>query len=397
MKELTGLDRRIWQCLTLFALFLPLSIALVQPVAYLGAVLSIVAWWKAGKSLRPPYVFGGIIIAFLVIVALTSIFGIRPETSIKKWNRFLVLALAWAVPWIISRLHEERRWEALSRLVASFMIGLALKAAYDLVRVPVMVSMDVPLFMTGNMRDPQFYMAGLCLVAGMIVGGAWSLSYPPTAAALFLSAAGLIIHFKRGAWAATLCALAVMAVASRKWRPIGAALLVLLALSLVPSVRERIGQLGREFDAQRGGRLLLWTEVGPALIAEHPLGVGWKAVKHEDFVAVTERVEPKLNHLHNNLMHVTLELGWAGMLVWVVWMGSIFVVAWRASRANRGEDPMVSGPGLAVLGAFSAFLFNGMVEYNFGDSEIFMLLMLIMGMAAALALAQGSGPSDRVR
>jgi O-antigen ligase len=382
------LDRWVGGCLLLTALLLPLSLVLVQPVAYLGSALAIAAWWRTPRASRPRYVFAPFIFAFLAIVVVTSLMGIRPSTSIGKWNRFLVLCLAWAVPWMVSRMPREQGRGWLLRMAAMFMIGIGIKAAYDLVRVPVLVSMDVPLFLTGNMRDPQFYMVGLCLVAGLVLGGAWSMRYPPTAAALLFSAAGLLIHFKRGAWTATLGGLVVIALVSRRWKPVVWAGAVLAMVLLSPAVRERVGQIGREFDIERGGRMLLWTEVGPELIAEHPFGVGWKAVKHEDFLAVSERVEPRLNHLHNNFMQVTLELGWLGLAVWTVWMAAIGVTAWQAARAGRGAaaDPVRAGLGLGVLGAFAAVMFNGLVEYNFGDSEIFMMLMLLMGWAAALGL-----------
>lgn len=378
--------------LMLFALLLPISIVLVQPVAYAVAVMAMIAWWKTPNRDRPPYAFGTVILVFLAVVVVVSVFGIRPETSIKKLNRFLVLALAWSIPWMIHRLPASERSHCMGRLVSFFLIGIGLKAAFDLVRVPVLVSMGMPLFVTGSMRDPQFYMAGVCFAAGLILTRGWSLRYPPTWAALLFSIAGLVIHFKRGTWAATIAALAVMSLASRRWRPLGATALLLVALLMIPSVRERVGQLEREFRPESGGRLLLWTEIGPELIRDHPLGVGWKAVKHEDFVAVSDRVEPKLNHLHNNILQITLELGWAGLAVWVYWMGSILVVCWMAHRRNLVSDPVVSGVALGTLGAFSGLMANGLVEYNFGASEIFMLMMFVMGVAAAVYVSS----SDRI-
>ena len=387
----------MWRGLLLFAFLLPISIVLVQPVAYALSISAMVVWWKTPKANRPAYAFGTVILVFLAVVVATSVFGIRPETSFKKFNRFLVLAAAWTIPWIIHHFPADERSARLGRLVGCFLMGIGLKAAFDFIRVPVLVSMDVPLFLTGSMRDPQFYLVGVCFAAGMMLTKGWSLRYPPTWAALLFSAAGLVIHFKRGAWAATLAALAVMSLASRRWRPIGMAGLVLLGLLLVPSVRERVGQLSREFDPEGGGRMLLWTEIGPELIGQHPFGVGWKAVKHEDFVAVSDRVEPKLNHLHNNFMQVTLELGWAGLAVWLYWMGSILFVCWVAHRRCRVSDPVVSGVALGTLGAFSGLMFNGLVEYNFGASEIFMLMMMVMGLAAAVHSTAAECPPDSGR
>ena len=41
-----------------------------------------------------------------------------------------------------------------------------------------------------------------------------------------------------------------------------------------------------------------------------------------------------------------------------------------------------AGIALGVLGAFCAVMLNGVVEYNFGDAEIFMVLCFLMAMSA---------------
>jgi len=377
------LEKWLWLGLCAFAVLAPISISLVQPVVYVSSIGAIYYWFKYRPQLNPAFPFSRVIILFLAIVVFVSIFGERPETSFKKFNRFIVLLIAWLVPVLIASPIIQNRIR-LERLVVLFVLGTALKAAYDMIRVPAMMAMDVPIFMTGNMRDPQIYMVAICLAVGMIMSGAWTLRYPPVSAGLILVISGMILHFKRGAWAACLCALLVMTITSRKWRPLAVAGLIIGVLCSIPDVRERIGQLKREFDPDGGGRILLWTQVAPALITEHPMGMGWKAVKHEDFLAVTQKVEPKLNHLHNNLLQVTLELGWLGLSVWLFWMASILYIFIRSYKRAITIKPAVAGVALGGLGAFSGLMFNGMVEYNFGDSEIFMLMVLIMGLAAGV-------------
>jgi O-antigen ligase len=112
--------------------------------------------------------------------------------------------------------------------------------------------------------------------------------------------------------------------------------------------------------------------------------MGWYAVTHEDFVPHTEYVQPHLDHLHNNLLQVALETGWLGLAVWLAWMGltaRVLYVAYR--RLQPGPSPL-SGVAAGGLAAFGGLMLNGLVEYNFGDTEILMLLSFIMGLSAML-------------
>jgi O-antigen ligase len=300
-----------------------------------------------------------------------------------KLNRFLILLLAWSIP-VLFAAGGARRDKTLDGLLVLFCLGLGLKAAYDCIRVPTLVSMGVPLFFAGTMRDPQFYLAGICLALGMLLTRGWSWRYPPVLAGLLLSVAGIVLHFKRGAWVACLCAIVVMGLASRRWRVLSVVAGIVALMAVLPPVQERIAQLGREFDPNSGGRVLLWTKVAPVLIAEHPFGMGWKAVKHEDFTAITPRVEPRLNHLHNNILQITLELGWVGLSVWAYWMILVLQTFWKSYRVLQQTNARIAGVALGGLGAFSGLMINGMVEYNFGDSEIFMLMVFLVGLAAGV-------------
>ena len=117
--------------------------------------------------------------------------------------------------------------------------------------------------------------------------------------------------------------------------------------------------------------------------------MGWKSVRHEDFVAVTDQVEPRLNHLHNNLLQIRLELGWFGLIAWTLWMGA---VGWQLYRAARARGAGTCGDGtlaLGLLGAFTGLMINGLVEYNFGDSEVFLLMLFLIGLSAAACRARG--------
>jgi O-antigen ligase len=174
----------------------------------------------------------------------------------------------------------------------------------------------------------------------------------------------------------------VVAVAARDRRLVAVLVLGALAALALPQVRERLALLRNEGNVAMGGRRALWTVIGPELIAAHPLGMGWKAPRHEDFRAVSPHVQERLNHLHSNPMEVLLETGWLGLAAWLAWMGRAFGVGAAAVRRTRAAGGAAAALAIGGLGAFTGLMLNGLAEYNFGDMEILMVLLWIMGLLA---------------
>lgn len=370
-----------------FSFCLPISIALVQPAAYLAALLAIYYFITNREAYPGRFELRTSILLFMAVVIISAFVGVRTGHSFEKMNRFVLFFIAWAIPYSLTGV--ERPARLLERYVIAFVLGATLKAAYDLVRIPAAVQFGIPLFETGNMRDPQVYYVAICLAIGMLMTHRWKLRYPPAFVSLFILFTGFIIHFKRGAWAACLGALAIMAIASRKWRYLALIVLFGAVLASLPQTRERIGQIQHEFDLEAGGRFTLWTQVAPELIKQHPAGMGWKGVTHEDFLAVADNIEEGLNHLHNNILQITLELNIVGLIVWLYLIFSVYMLLVRGMGSNRSGS-VLRGISLGALGAFTGLMLNGLVEYNFGDSEVFMMILLIMGLGSGVSLIRRS-------
>ncbi len=239
------------------------------------------------------------------------------------------------------------------------------------------------LFDMGNMRDPQMYMVSLSLLVGWLLYrkpgrrlGWWWL-------AAVLNTAAFVLHFKRGAWLAFLVSAGLLALAARRRRVMVMLLVAVACAFALPQVRQRMGLLRDEMRIKTGGRYVLWTRIAPPMLHDYPWGMGWKAVRHEDFTQYDQRIQPKLNHLHNNALQLRLELGWAGVAAWLAWMLTGLVVMWRILRTAVRQATPEAGLAYGLLGGFLALQLNGLVEYNFGDAEIFMLFNLLLGLAAA--------------
>jgi len=388
----TAEDVLTW-CLYGYALAMPVTIAVSEPLAFLALPvwLYLLARGRVKPASPSPYFWP--IFLFVAAAALSASMGIRPDLSIRKLDRLLLLGVVFIIPAAFCQGRGSAS-KAAGVLITLFVAGASLKAAYDSIRIPLTMFMQAGglaavdengmpvLFKLGNMREPQIYAISLCFIIGALLHGKWSRTNPWAMAALVLNALGLILHFKRGAWVAFALSACVIALAARRRQVIVIIVLCALVLFAFPEVRHRMAQISNEFSQGAGGRMKLWTKTGPRLIRQYPLGIGWRGVKYEDLRGATPHVQRGLNHLHDNPLQVALETGWLGLGAWLNWMGVAFYVMWTTYRRAAGAEPEAAAIALGVLGGFCAVMLNGVVEYNFGDAEIFMILCFLLGLSA---------------
>lgn len=367
--------------LCLFSFSLPLSLPVAELFLFLALLVGIVSTLRGELT----FCFKTTYLIPVVMFALVALAGIiwssKPELSAAKLHRLLFLLMIFQIPAVFNE--KSLRIECLS---TSFILGVIAKGGYDLLRISSYVIEGGNLYDAGSMTGPQFYMVAVCVIVAIMNRGYWCLCSPFKrlsfiVVSLAASVLGLILHFKRGVWISTAISVGLILFIKRRWRTIAALCLCAFVLILVPQVQERLSQLPEEFSEQQGGRWVLWTQVGPKLIAENPWGIGWHAARHEDFVEHAEYVQPNLDHLHNNILQVTLELGVVGGIVWVGWMVWTLWFMHRIFRRTISEKSRHAGLALGTMMGFVALLLNGMVENNFDDSEIMLLFCMLIGIA----------------
>jgi hypothetical protein len=379
------MDIRVLEYLLIALAFsIPLSISVAEPLAFLAVgVWGVTLRHRERRDLLRTNVLLIPLAAFILYTVIFSLgWGVRPLRSLDKFHRLLFLLLPFIAEAGLLRRLPHCSEQKLREALLAFVAGATLLGLYDLVRVPLYAVNGGDLYDAGNMRDPQFYLVSLCLLAAFWVTGPAGRVRLFWLASLFLNAAGLLLHFKRGVWMAAITAMLILAVRARRWRILALVVLCAGAMLLLPQVRQRLAHLKEVGTVRLGGRYVLWTETMPALYEAYPAGMGWCAVTHQDFVDHSENfVQEKLNHLHNNVLQIRLELGWCGVALWTIIMGSVLVLFLRSGPA------LPASCGWMNLGLFSAFcglLLNGLVEFNFGDTEIMMLYCLLMGFAVIL-------------
>jgi hypothetical protein len=208
------------------------------------------------------------------------------------------------------------------------------------------------------------------------------------ALAFVLLAAGIALTAMR----TTLVAFAVGAVvvawratARGKQRALVAAVVVcVLALGAVAVWRTRASGALRLNDPSSDLRLEV-ARVAMGRIPLHPLfGHGMDAV-HEHWAEWGFPGKDML-HAHSTPLQIAFDRGLPALLFWL-WLMYVF---WRmAARAERTwretSEARAHGLALGLTGALAGFLASSLVNYNFGDAEVALLVWWMMGVVVILS------------
>jgi O-antigen ligase len=152
-----------------------------------------------------------------------------------------------------------------------------------------------------------------------------------------------------------------------------------------------------QMDQSTTWRQTVWRE-GFELLVSKPrhllIGVGMDSIKgHWRQWGLFDGGHIPWGHMHSNLLQIALE---RGVPVLILWLAFLFVYArtlWRSIRRGEKLQWIDRGIFLGALGGLAGFFTSGMVHYNWGDSEVVMVLFMIMGLSLALHRQTHAEPS----
>jgi len=202
----------------------------------------------------------------------------------------------------------------------------------------------------------------------------------------------ILLTVTRAVWGAF--ALSVFIMLAHRWGK-KAWVIAFVALALAAPVGMRFLQQVRSIplvsarEPSTAYRLAVWRE-GAHLLLSHPkhwfLGIGMDSLKARwREWGMFQRGRLPLGHMHSSPLQIALERGFPALICWLWWFARYLQLLRRGLRAEAVQrDSTIAGIYLGTFGGTLGFLASSLVHYNFGDSEVIMIVYFQMGLIEGL-------------
>ncbi len=320
--------------------------------------------------------------------------------QVKKFYIFLIVVAAYTVFRNAGQVHRVFRALFVAASAAALLAVIEFGVFYQkLHALHDFYSAYASARITGFMGHWQTFSGEQMLVlavllAYLLVGRpcprwAWA-----AAAAITLS---LLLAFTRGVWLGCLAAAVYLLwQVKRRWVWAVPAALVLAYFISPAWVQARIRSLAdTRTDSSNQARVMM-AQTGLNMIRQHPLfGVGPNGVSHyfDEYRPAGDKPQAWYGHLHSNYLQIAAERGLPA-LVFFLWM--LLAALRDQGRLAARIAPEYRYIPLGISAAIVAVLVAGAFEYNFGDSEVAMLLLFYLshGYSAAREPAAEASASE---
>lgn len=395
MKKLLGLKptinsiiRLAPNLLVIGAFLVPLKLSL----AYLALIPLIVIWLIASlrsplrliSKLNHPLVLP--LWVFICLSFISALGGVNPKESLVDLLRFGFFAL---IPIIIVDIVPKGR-EA--QLLLAYLCGQTLAASYTLIWG--ILPFNLPRIFLGAVTESgQLALGAVIGIASAIAilgvperalsfrnpystdfsreSGLILTKISTSLAALTLCAA-LVINLKRGPWLGAFIGVGILLLIHRR-RLIVPLIMIAVVLTLsIPEVYQRLAA-SKEHFLIVGGRSEIW-DIGLTLSQEYPMGIGYG--NSPILRSFSTEIPKELTHFHNNFLNILVENGWFSLLAFFWWIFNFIKYAFKCHTGDSASLRIIkAGLGCALI----SWQVAGLVEYNFGDSEVLMVVYLALG------------------
>ncbi len=367
LRFLGGLSPALRVAVVFYLLHILLQgkIALLQITAF-GTILFL-GWSIARGEMRASFhiLFFPLALYGLAssLSALANGVSIHPFADAAIWFKMLIFPAAL----LIFRQVPQTRELALRAQIV-FATSIALVGLYQYFALD---RRDLEHRITGTSTHVMTY-SGLLLPASLLLlvlaihRQRWWLW-----AAAGITSFALLLTFTRSVWLAwAVAALALFALTRPRWLMFAVPLL-LISVTLMPL--DLFGRLISSFDLEVTSNFdrVRMVEAGAEMIKDYPtIGVGPANVK-EIYPLYRKPDAPRFRppHLHNNVVQTWAERGILGLSAYLLLLGLFLrecARGWRGGGRMWAEGGVVVAVGLTCAGLF---------EFNFGDTEVFYLML----------------------
>ena len=372
------LDAAGWPVLLLFVFALPLSIAASQILLTVLAGIWLAA--PAAHAGRPAPPFFAPLAAYAAWTLLVSVpFSLAPLTSLVESREVLLFLVAPVV-------HRLARGERARTVVTVILAAGAVNAALGVVQYGVLEYDHLGQRPSGSMGHYMTYagllMLILCAAVSRLLFDARGRA--PALVVLPALSIALVVTLTRSAWIGTAAGIGLLLVLRDRRLLAAAPAAAVLFLAIAPAqVTDRVYSIFDLRNATNRDRLAMVT-AGTGMVRDHPLtGIGPGLVETEYAAYRPPNAVNETNpHLHNVPLQIAAERGLPALALW-----GWFIAAVAIDLRRRLRDPASRALAAGGLAAVAAMLAAGLFEYNFGDSEFLMLLLVLVTLPAAAASA----------
>jgi O-antigen ligase len=368
--------------LLLFVGAMPFSIAVTQNALFLSLLLWI---WISVKEKKKPFSrtpFDWFFVAYLAVEIVSMSFSSnRAEALVNLVKRMLLVPIVYLMAGSVQT-RKRMGWLLMSLTGVMVVVSLIGIIQYNL----------GPGGLEGRLKLFHHYMTsgGILMIIGLMTF-AFVFVRAPFRVRIAALLGGLVIFlplyytYTRSSWLGFLAGFAFMILYTRwKWVFALVPALVLLFLLAPPPLQNRLASVFNPWHPNNIERTYMW-KAGMRMIYDRPL-TGYGDI---DLGALYKQYKPAeatelSGHLHNNFVMLGATLGIPGLLAVLGLFIRIFIFEWKALRSAPRDEWLLQGAALGCAAAFIGFQINGLFEWNFGDSEIAMLLWLTVGLVLAV-------------
>jgi len=376
------------------------GIAITQSALILGLVV-----WGVDARLRrrsPTMVADGEVtgwrlttpvdLAFLLWLGsgiVSTVFAVDPLASLDKLRKIFMIGTVYLFAFRLGT------WARTERVVFALLLSASVASI-----VGVVDYLGHPYGLDGRTRGTMGHymtMGGLLMLAASVSvalalfgrTGGWRRPF------LWFSAAAttlcLVLTFTRSAWVGFLVAVVTLLGLKKRWLVVPlAAALVVLYLGASPGFQDRMSSIVDPGHRANVERVHMWR-AGLEIFRDHPLvGVGLM-----DMAEVYDEYRPpdareRHGHFHNVFVQVAAARGAVGLVAFLYLLWAMGNAIWRGLRAARSISPTAHALGAGAYGAYLGFVVSGLFEWNFGDSEVIMVVYFLVGVGIALERISGN-------
>jgi O-antigen ligase len=365
--------------LALSLLFSLISISLEQIFFFLAVIAWAVRLVKAKERLTFPRFFVPLLV-YAGLSLLAAALSVNRADSFRDSRELLILVMV-PLAYTAFRSAREIGWTNAAVLVSA---GASLLYSAGYVVFKAVPGERIEGLMGHYMTQAGLLVlfAALALSMAVFTRGRWRLVW---GVGFLLACPALVLTLTRSAWIGLVVVVCVVLVA---WRPKLLILVPVLAAAAYflspPTIQERARSI---FSSQAySNRLRLeYARAGIQIIRNFPLhGTGPDTVELEfqnPKYGLSDEARRIQTHLHNDYLQIAAERGIPALLAWLVFV--VWAAVELARLLRKPCDTAVRPLAAAGLAALLSFLVAGLFEYNWGDSEITLLLLYLISVPLA--------------